>query len=290
MIEVNSIEIRNSGHPKFLTFDYEDWFHLLYADENSNFCKWTDLKSRLDYGADLMLEISELLNIKFTIFTLGWIAKERPDLILKLAKNGMEIASHSMTHQTFKNQDGAFLTREIRDSKKLLEDISSQQVYGFRAPAFTISLENEAAINEIIDAGYIYDASISEVRRMNKVQRTQVKFGGPFEIKTEKGCLIEFPIVNDNIYTKTHLTGGGYFRLLPKTISDRIIMSNKSEYYMTYFHPRDFDQLQPRLSKLPFYNRFRAYYGIKDSMQKINTYKHMKLNGKIIDWTLDHEN
>ena len=277
----------NRHLPKFLTFDYEDWFHLLYAMENSQFCRWGDLESRLDYGADLILQTSELLGAKITVFTLGWIAKIRPDLVKRLADEEMEIACHSMSHQSFRGQGHDFLRREITDSKKLLEDVISQKVAGFRAPAFTITLDNEAALNEIIEAGYIYDSSISLVRRLNDGLNSQTRLRAPFRVKFRDESLIEFPLVPDNRYFNSLLTGGGYFRLLPKFISDKIIKSNATEYYMTYFHPRDFDVLQPKLKHLPFYNRFRAYYGINKSLDKISAYQSMRLSGTISSW-LNH--
>ena len=131
MMNLSPLCIDNLHLPKFLTFDYEDWFHLLYAMENSQFCRWGDLESRLDYGADLILQTSELLDAKITVFTLGWIAKIRPDLVKRLADEDMEIACHSMSHQSFKGQGHDFLRREITDSKSYWKMSFPEKVSGF---------------------------------------------------------------------------------------------------------------------------------------------------------------
>jgi hypothetical protein len=38
---------------------------------------------------------------------------------------------------------------------------------------------------------------------------------------------------------------------------------------MSYFHPRDFDRNQPILRDLNTYRKFRAYYGLDNSQQKL---------------------
>jgi hypothetical protein len=59
---------------------------------------------------------------------------------------------------------------------------------------------------------------------------------------------------------------------------------------MSYFHPRDFDTNQPLLRDLGPYRRFRAYYGLTNSQQKlerwISEYSFINLQAadQLINW------
>ena len=44
---------------------------------------------------------------------------------------------------------------------------------------------------------------------------------------------------------------------------------NKSDYVMTYFHPRDFDYNQPIIKELSPYRRFKSYYGLNNAFLKL---------------------
>ena len=61
-------------------------------------------------------------------------------------------------------------------------------------------------------------------------------------------------------------SGGGYFRLLPYQLQKRLYV--KSDYLMTYLHPRDFDPDQPVLENLSATRKFKSYVGLKNSKQK----------------------
>jgi hypothetical protein len=83
------------------------------------------------------------------------------------------------------------------------------------------------------------------------------------------GILIkEFPTsFNRLLGIRTVMSGGGYFRFWPYNIIQHY--TKKSPYVMSYFHPRDFDRTQPILPDLNPYRKFRAYYGLNSSMQKL---------------------
>ena len=48
------------------------------------------------------------------------------------------------------------------------------------------------------------------------------------------------------------------------------MLYNKTDYVMTYFHPRDFDPGQPVLHNLSFVRRVKSYIGLNSSKQKLN--------------------
>jgi peptidoglycan-N-acetylglucosamine deacetylase len=87
---------------------------------------------------------------------------------------------------------------------------------------------------------------------------------------------------------RTVLTGGGYFRLWPYGVIKHY--TEKSPYVMSYFHPRDFDRNQPLLRDLNPYRRFRAYYGLQSSQQKLErwiseySFTDLRTADESIDW------
>jgi len=64
-------------------------------------------------------------------------------------------------------------------------------------------------------------------------------------------------------------SGGGYFRLLPYWIIKQ--MMQKSDYVMTYFHPRDFDKNQPMIDDLSLLRKFKSYYGLGGAFNKLES-------------------
>jgi hypothetical protein len=62
-------------------------------------------------------------------------------------------------------------------------------------------------------------------------------------------------------------SGGGYFRLLPRSLVLRLF--DGSDYVMTYFHPRDFDPEQPILPELSLVRRFKTYVGLRGALTKL---------------------
>jgi hypothetical protein len=90
----------------------------------------------------------------------------------------------------------------------------------------------------------------------------------PCLIKHNGISIKEFPVNYIKIAgIRTVLTGGGYFRFWPYPMIRHY--TDRSPYVMSYFHPRDFDRNQPLLRDLGPYRRFRAYYGLSNSQQKL---------------------
>ena len=262
-----------NASPKFLTFDIEDWFNVFYAPElNGQIERWSDFESRVELATDLIIECCNKLEVRGTCFVLGWVAKKHPKVVQKLKKNGFEIASHGITHQSFMGQDEKFYRKELFESKNLLEDMIGASVKGFRAPSFTISLKNKLFFKLLAEAGYEFDSSIFCGRRT--LGGEEENFLEPFEIFTPNGVIKEFPIVSDLKRPSLSLIGGGYFRLAPSWVISSILRSKR--YKMLYYHPRDFDVGQPRIAGLSLKNSFRAYYGVASTKEKF-----LKLNSKI---------
>ena len=139
------------------TLDVEDYWFIFFRFWLSKDAEPGDAVVR---NTEWFLETLGQYNVKATCFILGDVAKKHPALIKKIADNGHEIASHGFSHNQIFNLSQEEFRQEVSDSKKLLEDISSSVVAGYRAPAFSIIPETEWALEILAEEGYRYDSSV----------------------------------------------------------------------------------------------------------------------------------
>jgi len=255
---------------KILTFDIEEWFHILDNKETKSIIEWSKFDSRISIGMNLIFDILEKTEKPATFFVVGWMAEKYPDIIKEISNRGFEIGSHTHLHQLAYKQDRQTFYSDVEKSIKTLEDCIGKKVTSFRAPGFSITENNKWAFEVIHELGITKDSSVFPAGRAhgglpsyNTAIPSVINYNG---IK-----LKEFPINTHNILGKSFIfSGGGYFRLLPyKTIKNWTL---KSKYIMTYFHPRDFDSQQPLVPGLSLPRRFKSYVGIKKCKSKLENW------------------
>ncbi|MFB6224507.1 MAG: polysaccharide deacetylase family protein [Haloarcula sp.] len=96
-----------------------------------------------------------------TAFVVSSVAETHPEAVQALADAGLEIASHTHTHQLLSDLDSGQRREEIASSKSLLEQVTGATVSGFRAPAFDITTDH---FDVLADTGYDYDSSVVSSR------------------------------------------------------------------------------------------------------------------------------
>jgi polysaccharide deacetylase family protein (PEP-CTERM system associated) len=255
---------------KILTFDIEDWFHILDNPKTKGIAEWKKFSSRLEPNLDLILNLIEKNKTRATFFCVGWIANEYPDQIRRISDAGYEIGSHTHLHQLVYEQSPQQFDEDIKRSIQTLEDITGKKVTSFRAPGFSITSNTLWAFEILLKYGIEIDCSIFPSSRAHGGFNS---FGSnePVWIEHKGMKLKEFPINTISIFGKQFIfSGGGYFRLLPYQIIES--MTKKSDYVMTYFHPRDFDVDQPMVPGIDFIRKFKSYYGLKNTEQKLNNW------------------
>lgn len=115
-------------------------------------------------GMPLLLEMYNKFNISGTFFFTGYIAKKKPDLVRMVCDAGHEIGSHGLMHVPEKSFDVMSQSEQLshlKESKKILEDISGTEVISFRAPALRVNKYTPLALEE---SGFKIDSSISSQR------------------------------------------------------------------------------------------------------------------------------
>jgi len=271
-----------------LTFDIEDWFHILDNEASRTEKQWLNFESRLEQNIEKIFNLLNKHDQKATFFVIGWVARKYPHIVKKIDELGYEIATHSDMHQLAYEFNKKEFRNDLELSIKSIEDITGKKVRIYRAPGFSIKKENLWAFDELIMQGIEIDCSIFPAKRSHGGLE---EFGHaePAYIEVESGKLKAFPI---NLYRTFGqdlvFSGGGYFRLFPYQVIK--YMMKRSKYVMTYLHPRDFDPGQPILEGLNAIRKFKSYYGLSKSYNKldilINDFKFIDINeaNRKIDW------
>jgi peptidoglycan-N-acetylglucosamine deacetylase len=251
-----------------LTFDIEDWFHILNHASTEDLKDWNSFPSRIDEGVSRILFMLSENNLKATFFCLGWIGEKYPHVIDMISREGHEIGTHSFAHQLVYNQSRSDFVNDLKMSINILEDITGCKVTSYRAPGFSITEDCIWAFDELIHAGIEIDCSVFAANRAHGGLPNFRKATKPFNLLTSSGKLKCFPLNVVKLLNKNLVfSGGGYFRAMPFHLNQWLFKNH--EYVMTYFHPRDFDPQQPRLTDLSHVRYFKAYLGLKTCEHKL---------------------
>lgn len=241
-----------------LTVDVEDYFQVWALAPYIDPATWDQRPCRIERNMQVVLDLFAQHQAHATFFTLGWVAERYPQIIKNIVAAGHEIASHGYAHERVSDLTPAHYRADLLRAKKVLEDISGQPIRGYRAPSFSIGLNNLWALDVIGETGHTYSSSIYPVKHDH--------YGIPnaprFAFRHDNG-LLEIPITTTRQFGRNlPAGGGGYFRLLPYAASRwmiRQVHQHDTQSCMFYFHPWEIDPGQPRIMEARWKSRFRHY-------------------------------
>jgi polysaccharide deacetylase family protein (PEP-CTERM system associated) len=252
------------------SFDVEEWFQVENLKGAITKNEWKSKKSTVVKNTQKILEILGKHDIKGTFFILGWIAREKKELIKRIASNNHEIACHGFNHDIAYHLDQNKLYSDISDSKAILEDICSHKVTGYRAPSFSIS---DNILGILKDLNFEYDSSYNPIKWNKRYGHIDT----PLK-KITDGCYqTEHGIFEIPLSTLSHLNlnfpvgGGAYFRIIPFFIFRKLVkllLKNKN-FYNFYLHPWEFEFDQERVKNIRWQYKFRHYYGLEKTEAKL---------------------
>jgi len=160
----------------------------------------------LKEGMPMLLDTFEKYNILSTFFFTGYIAKLYPEIVKMVIPFGHEVASHGLSHKKEHGFDIMSFDQQLNHlivSKKILEDISGQEVISFRSPALRVNSDTAIALAE---AGYKIDSSIAS-------QRFDffMSIGGSNKLKWLTAPRLPYLTKTDDLFKK----GDGIIREIP---------------------------------------------------------------------------
>ena len=250
-----------------LTFDIEEWFHILDNESTKTINEWKNYEVRIHQNMERIFSILDKTSSKATFFVLGWIAETYPEIIKEIVTRGYEIGTHTSMHQLIYEQTPKEFAKDLEHSVKTLEDLTGQKVKYFRAPGFSITEDNKWAFEIMAAQGIEVDSSVFPAPRAHG-GLPSYKQPVPSIIKYNGIELKELPINYTSILGKSIIfSGGGYFRLFPYPLLKH--WSKQSDYVMSYLHPRDFDAEQPVIKELSLPRKFKSYVGLKGATAKL---------------------
>ena len=173
-----------------------------------------NFEDRSKLMTEKVLDLFAEMKIRATIFVVGDVARKHPETIKKAVKAGHEIGLHSHKHIPLQLLNPDDFERELGEAKRSLEDISGQQVNGYRAPTMSLTRETRWAVPIMQRIGFTYSSSVLPAK--NPLYGWN---GLPKQPFRWLNSVIEFPCPVTNIlgFSIPYL-GGAYFRLFPSVI------------------------------------------------------------------------
>jgi polysaccharide deacetylase family protein (PEP-CTERM system associated) len=245
-----------------MTCDVEDYFQVSAFDDLVPRDRWDQMEWRLPRNVDRVLQLFSDAGVRGTFFTLGWVAQKLPEVVRRISDAGHEIASHGMSHVRISAQTPEQFRNDVVASKRLLEEISGQPIQGYRAASWSLDERTPWAHAVLREAGYAYSSSVYPIAHDH--------YGAPgapvqpfYEASAE---LLEIPATTVTFAGRNWpAAGGGYFRLLPLTLSKWLLsraLRTRGVPAVFYFHPWEIDPGQPRLRGAKARARFRHYVNL----------------------------
>lgn len=253
-----------------LSFDVEEYFQV--ANLRGHFARadWEKVAPRIDVGMDAILGALERHRAHATFFFLGWIAERHPRLVRRCMDGGHEIASHGYEH-TFLGDLGTpeALARDLERTESALIAAGAPRPIGFRASTFTLTRATWWAFDVLASRGYRYDSSVHPVR--HPVYGVPDFEPGISRVETHSGSVVEFPVATWPFLGRNlPVGGGGYFRLLPVSVTDAALrgLERRGRPAAFYLHPWEFDPAQPRCPA-PALKRWRHYLNLSRTLPRL---------------------
>ena len=252
MIDIPAKRIVNA-----VSVDVEDW---LQSTINPSL----PLTDRFYDSTRKVLKAFSDRNVKGTFFVLGLAAEMAPDLIREIHAEGHEIQSHGHGHELVYSISRQAFRDDIERSKKHLEDLLGVEIYGYRAPAFSIVDRSIWAIDELVEAGFRYDSSIFPIS-MKRYGIESTPYHA-FRLRTSAGNEIdELPVASWRLGPRRFpMGGGGYFRLFPYfAMRAAVSQLNQEQHPATiYLHPYEYDPVEFSEIDYPVSLKTRLHQGI----------------------------
>lgn len=249
----------------FLTLDLEDWYHLDYFTKYS-----PDRKSVMVPELKDFFDLLDKFNIKITVFVLAELLDKHADVILDISNRGHEIGVHGWNHDLLHEKSNDDFIAEISRAKLALQELTGQNIVGYRAPCFSMSNEKLSLLPSI---GIIYDSSYIKfndhplygdlsMKKFNQIDSTVWENNGfyEFELPTVKVFGKNLPI-----------SGGGYFRFFPKFIFKKLWNSyiKESKNFNFYIHPFELTEIKVDLKNIHWKDKLRFRIGRKNNLKKL---------------------
>ena len=244
-----------------LTVDVEDGWSIFSRDWLLGDIEPTETVVR---DTERILEILSASNVRATFFVVGKVAEKFPSLVRRIADAGHELGIHGFSHkQIFRLTEDEF-RNDIKKAKFILEDSTSAEVAGYRAPAFSLLPETKWSLRILAEEGFKYDSSIVPCKNQRygwddfSKDICRMDLGDGLSIVEVPLSVLPIPMTG-----KGFLAGGGYLRRFPYFVSRAAIKHlQKTRPVVVYIHPYEFGKevVPLPVGHLSTFSRWRMHW------------------------------
>jgi polysaccharide deacetylase family protein (PEP-CTERM system associated) len=192
------------GSPTFVSIDVEDYYHEVPGGEDV--FQREGLPSNLVRNTERLLDLFAERGVYATFFVLSCVAPRLVPQLDRMVEEGHEVASHGHAHGRATWMKPEELREDLRRAKATLEDLTAQEVRGYRAPYFAVTENNLWALDEIRAAGFAYDSSVCPVKNF--------AYGipdAPEQPHRLTNGLVEIPLPRTKLFGYRFMVGGGFY-------------------------------------------------------------------------------
>ncbi|MDA9563809.1 polysaccharide deacetylase family protein [Flavobacteriales bacterium] len=205
---------------------------------------------------------------KATFFVVGDLARKYPELIKEIERSGHEIACHSDKHIPLTELTRDQFSRDLENNLEAIHKTGVSDVYGYRAPTFSINHKVMFVYDIMSEFGINYSSSVLPAKNplhgWKEFGRQPKKVGNVIEIPitTSKLSLLDVPYA-----------GGVYFRVLPFFLIKWLCKRERGPIN-SYCHPYDVDDQQekfmhPAINNNTFYNEL-LFFNRKNTIKRFD--------------------
>jgi peptidoglycan/xylan/chitin deacetylase (PgdA/CDA1 family) len=140
-----------------LTFDVD--LHLLWTGtyHRTALGELSRGEFGLKVGLPRVLEVLKEENVSATFFIPGKIGELFPNKVKEIHDAGHEVAVHGYAHERWNELSYEEEYELIKKSKQILENITGQEIEGFRSPAWSL---NDKSVEILKELDFKYDSSL----------------------------------------------------------------------------------------------------------------------------------
>ncbi len=232
-----------------LTVDVEDWFHVCGHRAYSDPATWAGREKRVHVGLERILALLDGTGSTATFFVLGWIARQSPALVRRIADAGHEIGCHGDLHRRVFEMTPEEFRGDLRKSRDSLRELVGKPVTSFRAPEWSMRSARNPAFTVLVEEGFERDSSLTTAPPVGVRSNPD----RPAMLETASGPILEIPPLMGTFFGFRAMWGGGVCARL--TRENRISAALERALAngippVLYAHPWEFDDAHPAMPGL----------------------------------------